>query len=66
MAYKLNPNDENPLWRNYVNNVDINDSKWLKQIDMKTPFPSKSFSILSEEEFLTKLETDNEFKERWG
>ena len=23
--------DENPLWRKYMNNVDMMDNKWLKQ-----------------------------------
>ena len=66
MSWKLNPEDENPLWRQYMDNVDILDNKWLKEIDMKTPFPQKSFSVYSEEEFLEKLKTDEEFNRRWG
>ena len=66
MAYKLNAEDENPLWRNYMNNVNMDDEEWLKKINLKTPFPSKNTSVYSEEEFLDKLKTDKEFFERWG
>ena len=43
MSWKLNTEDENPLWRQYMDNVDMMDNKWLKSVDLKTPFPSKSF-----------------------
>ncbi len=66
MAYKLNPKDENPLWRNYMNHVNMDDEKWLKKINLNTTFSSKSTSVYSEEEFLDKLKTDKEFFERWG
>ena len=69
MSWKLNAEDENPLWRQYMDNVDMmddKDNKWLKSIDLKTPFPSKSFSFYSENEFLEKLESDKEFNEVWG
>lgn len=66
MVYKLTPEDENPLWRNYMNNVNMGDEKWLKKINLNIPFPSKSTSVYSEEEFLDKLKTDKEFFERWG
>jgi hypothetical protein len=66
MAYKLNSQDENPLWRKYVDNVDMNNTKYLKEVKIKTSLPSSSFSILSEEEFLDKLKTDEEFREKWG
>ena len=67
--YKTNPKDENPLWRKYMDNVDMMDNKWLKEL--KTPFPSleldlKSYSVYSEDEFLEKLESDKEFNEMWG
>jgi hypothetical protein len=66
MAYKLNTEDENPLWRNYMDNVDMMDNKDLKEININTTFPSKSTSVYSEEEFLDKLKTDKEFFEKWG
>jgi hypothetical protein len=66
MAYKLNSQDENPLWRKYMDNVDMNNTKYLKEVKIKNSLPSSSFSILSEEEFLDKLKTDEEFREKWG
>jgi hypothetical protein len=67
MAYKLNPEDENPLWRNYMNNVDMNNPKWLKDVNLGiTSSTSKSFGTLSEEEFLDKLKVDEDFRKRWG
>lgn len=64
--YKTNPKDENPLWRKYMDNVDMMDNKWLKEVELKTPFPSKSHSVYSEDEFLEKLRTDKEFNKKWG
>ena len=69
--YKTNPKDENPLWRKYMDNVDMMDNKWLKEVELKTPFPSleldlKSYSVYSEDEFLEKLRTDKEFNKKWG
>lgn len=58
-------NEENKLWRQYVNNVDMNDNKWLKKIHSPIHI-SETHLIYSEEEFLKKLETDKEFKEKWG
>jgi hypothetical protein len=66
MAYKLNSEDENPLWRNYMDNVDMMDNKDLKEININTTFPSNSSSTYSEDEFLDKLKTDKEFFEKWG
>lgn len=66
MSWKLNIEDENPLWRQYMDNVDIMDNKWLKPIELETPFPSKNFSVYSEDEFLEKLKTDEEFNKMWG
>jgi len=66
MAYKLNTEDENPLWRNYMDNVDMMDNKDLKEININTTFSSKSTSVYSEEEFLEKLKNDKDFNERWG
>jgi hypothetical protein len=64
MAYKLNTEDENPLWRNYMDNVDMMDNKDLKEIN--TAFPSKSTSVYSEKEFLEKLKNDKDFNKKWG
>ena len=66
MSWKLKIEDENPLWRHYMDNVDIMDNKWLKEIDLKTPFTQKSFSVYSEDEFLEKLKSDKKFNEMWG
>lgn len=64
--YKTNVKDENPLWRKYMNNVDMMDNKWLKEVELKIPFSSKSYSVYSEDEFLEKLQTDKEFNKKWG
>lgn len=64
MNFDLNTENENPLYRNYLNTVE--DNKWLKPIDLKLPFPSKSFTTYTQEEFLEKIETDKEFNEMWG
>ena len=64
--YKTNVKDENPLWRKYMDNVDMMDNKWLKEIELKTPFPSKNYSVYSEDEFLEKLQIDKEFNKKWG
>ena len=66
MSWKLNTEDENPLWRQYMDNVDMMDNKWLKPIELETPFPSNSFSVYSEDEFLEKLKSDKEFNNMWG
>jgi hypothetical protein len=66
MSWKLKIEDENPLWRHYMDNVDMMDNKWLKETNLKTPVQQKSFSVYSEDEFLEKLESDKEFNEMWG
>ena len=63
---KTNAKDENPLWRNYMNNVDMMNNKWLKKVELKIPFSSNSYSVYSEDEFLEKLQTDKEFNKKWG
>ena len=65
MSYKLNTQDENPLWRNYMDNVN-NDEQWMKEVKLNTPFPCKSFGTYSEDEFLEKLKSDEEFNKKWG
>lgn len=66
MSWKLNTENENPLWRQYMDNVDMTDNKWLKPIVLETTLPSKSFSVYSETEFLEKLKIDQEFNKMWG
>ena len=64
MEYKLNTQDENPLWRNYMDNV--NNEEWMKEVKLNIPFPSKSYSTYTEEEFEQKLISDIRFNEVWG
>jgi hypothetical protein len=64
MGYKLNTQDENSLWRNYMDNVN-NDEQWMKQVKLNT-FPSKSYGTYSEEEFEQMLISDIQFNEKWG
>jgi hypothetical protein len=73
MGYKSNIKNENPLWRNYVENIDMNNSRWLKEVEITIPLPkvllqleSKNYCIYLEEEFLEKLKTDDEFNNKWG
>ena len=64
MSWKLNAKDENPLWRQYMDNVDMSDDELLKMVDLKTPL--NGFSVYSEDEFLEKLKSDEEFNNMWG
>lgn len=65
MKYKLNTQDENPLWRNYMDNVN-NDEQWMKEVKLNLPVPSKSYGTYSEEEFEQMLISDIQFNEKWG
>ena len=65
MSYKVKAQDENPLWRNYMDNVN-NDEQWMKEVKLNTSFPSKSFGTYSEEEFEQMLISDIQFNEKWG
>lgn len=65
MRYKLNAQDENPLWRNYMDKVN-NDEKWMKEVKLNTPYPSKSLVTYSEDEFEQMLIGDIQFNEKWG
>lgn len=65
MGYKLNTSDENPLWRNYMDNVN-NDKQWMKEIKLELPTPSKSYGTYSEDEFEQMLISDLSFNEKWG
>ncbi len=72
MSYKLDSSDENPLWRQYVDELEkmnLNDQeKWLKIIDLPIdlPFKTTTRSIYSEDEFLELLKTDKEFNKRFS
>lgn len=35
MSYKLQTQDENPLWRNYMDKVN-NDEQWMKEVKLNT------------------------------
>jgi hypothetical protein len=64
MSYKLTAEEENPLWRNYMNkNKDESD---LQEVVLETPFPSKTFGTYSEEDFLQRLKEDEVFNSKWG
>jgi hypothetical protein len=61
MGYKLNASDENPLWRNYMDK-----HRQGVYVEMKLPFKTTTTGNYSEDEFLEKLKTDEEFNKRWG
>jgi len=65
MRYRLNTEDENPLWRNYMDNVN-NEEQWMKEVKLNTVLPSKSFGTYSEDEFEQMLVSDNQFNEKMG
>jgi hypothetical protein len=54
----------NEAYTNYINTC--NEDKWMKEIDLKLPFPSKSYGLLTQEEFIDKIKTDDEFAKKWG
>lgn len=70
MGYKTRPEDESPLWRRYMDELDglgpAEQGKWTKSVDLGIPFPSKTFAAYSEDEFLEKIRVDEEFNRRWG
>jgi thymidylate synthase len=51
-------------YKNYVNKC--NEDKWMKEIILDLPFPNKSYGLYSQEEFINKIKTDDEFAEKWG
>ena len=51
-------------YKNYVNKC--NEDKWMKEIILDLPFPNKSYGLYSQEEFINKIKTDNEFASKWG
>jgi len=70
MSYKLTTEEENPLWRQYMNEIQTmsqeESKKWEYVIDLPLPFKSTTTSTYSEDEFLEKLKTNEEFNKRWG
>jgi hypothetical protein len=72
MPYKMNLEEESPLWRRYVDELErmdlVEQTVWMKEIDLPpdTPFGKKAFVAYTEEDFLDKLNTDKSFEEKWG
>ena len=72
MSWKLNIEDENPLWRQYMDELEkMNPEEqrtWevLRELPVELPFKTTTTSNYSEDEFLEKLKTDEEFNKRWG
>jgi len=51
-------------YKNYVNKC--NEDKWMKEIILDLPFHNKSYGLYSQEEFINKIKTDDEFASKWG
>ena len=72
MGYKINSENENPLWRNYMDKLETFNLKeqtdWMKEVEppVDLPFKTKSYAAYTEEEFLELLVSDSKFKEKWG
>ncbi len=72
MSWKLNTEDENPLWRQYMDELETmnpeESRKWevVRELPIELPFNTTTTSNYSEDEFLEKLKTDKEFNKRWG
>jgi len=72
MSWKLNTEDENPLWIQYMDELEKmnpeEQRKWevLRELPVESPFKTITTSNYSEDEFLEKLKTDEEFNKRWG
>jgi len=71
MGYKLKAQDENLLWRQYMDELGKmnpeESRKWevVRELPVESPFNTTT-SNYSEDEFLEKLKTDEEFNKRWG
>jgi hypothetical protein len=52
------------LYKNYVQKCD--EDKWMKEIVLDLPFPNKSYGLFTQDEFIEKLRTDDEFNKTWG
>jgi hypothetical protein len=61
-----------PLWESYLTKLDdldiVEKTKWMKIVEplVELPFVTKNYFPLSESEFLEKVESDQNFKEKWG
>ena len=51
-------------YKNYCNKC--NEDRWMKEIKLDLPLPNKSYSLYSQQEFINKIKTDDEFAEKWG
>jgi thymidylate synthase len=51
-------------YKNYCNKC--NEDEWMKEIILDLPFPNKSYGLYSQEEFINKIKTDDEFAKKWG
>jgi len=51
-------------YKNYCN--EYKEDKWMKKITLNLPFPNKSYCSYTQEEFIEKIKTDNEFAGKWG
>jgi thymidylate synthase len=51
-------------YKNYCNKCD--EDKWMKEITLNLPFPNKSYGLYSQEEFIDKIKTDDDFAKKWG
>jgi thymidylate synthase len=49
---------------NYVQKC--NEDKWMKKIVLNLPFPNKSYCLFTQEEFINKVKTGDEFAKTWG
>jgi thymidylate synthase len=51
-------------YKNYLK--ECNEDKWMKEIVLDLPFPNKSYGLFTQEEFINKIKTDDEFAKEWG
>jgi thymidylate synthase len=51
-------------YKNYCNKC--KEDEWMKEIILDLPFPNKSYGLYSQEEFINKIKTDDEFAKKWG
>jgi len=61
-----------PLWEDYLTKLDdldiVEKTKWMKMVEplIELPYYTQNYFPFAEQEFLELLETDLEFKEKWG
>lgn len=69
----LDMKNENPLWRNYMDNV--KEDKWMKEIELQYSFDieiqkeiisAKHHATYTQNEFEEMLINNKEFNEKWG